>query len=141
TREEADCLIADLSKIEKKFDLHIFEKLNTFGKEILEQYTINENGILFLDINRGTTKNLIRELNDFKLLKEADMNIPLKCIIEGCDLSRPYSKMEHIYHIVSINDSQANVIKNSDRNLTLVQGPPGTGKTQTIINLIANEVI
>lgn len=94
-----------------------------------------------MDINRGTTKNLIRELNDFKLLKEADMNIPLKCIIEGCDLSRPYSKMEHIYHIVSINDSQANVIKNSDRNLTLVQGPPGTGKTQTIINLIANEVI
>ena len=52
TREEADCLIADLSKIEKKFDFISFEELNTFGKEILEQYTINENGILFLDIEQ-----------------------------------------------------------------------------------------
>lgn len=119
----------------------IFEKLNVYFREMIEQDSLINKGVIFLNASNLYTKKLVKELNDFKKLRSSDINVPLKSLVETQDYSGQYTTNDPIYNVVDINDSQEEVIRNANRNLLLVQGPPGTGKTQTIINIIANEVI
>lgn len=48
---------------------------------------------------------------------------------------------QHIYHIIKSNYPQNNCLKNLNSTVKIIKGPPGTGKTQTILNLIANQII
>ncbi|WP_339312730.1 AAA domain-containing protein [Paenibacillus sp. FSL M7-0896] len=45
-----------------------------------------------------------------------------------------------LIHIVPGNLPQNNVMHDINHTINIVKGPPGTGKTQTILNLIANQV-
>ena len=48
---------------------------------------------------------------------------------------------ENVYNIVPGNYPQNKAINNQSELITVIQGPPGTGKTQTILNLIAKQII
>lgn len=50
-------------------------------------------------------------------------------------------KYEETYHILPADSSQQNVIFSvRDKQNLVVQGPPGTGKSQTIVNIISDQV-
>ena len=126
---------------EKTKDKTFVEQLNHYFSDILLRHPLVNAGILFLETNVGAARKLIKELKAYQNIDERKYTTPFKSLVEAKDISSKFHMEDVIYNVLNINDSQRKVIRNSNRDILLVQGPPGTGKTQTIINIIANEVI
>ena len=143
TEDEKAELLQELKKLmsHQSAQAQIFSKLNQYFRDVIEQdYLINQ-GIMFLNTSTNITKRLVKELCDFKKLQQKDVHVPLRSLVEFNDSCGEFVSNDFVYNIIDINNSQEKVIREANRNLLLVQGPPGTGKTQTIVNIIANEVI
>lgn len=142
-----------------KNSLHILNSLK-------EQFSLNLNGLL--NDNTLTTQLLeITDLAETEILpvctifqvKNTDFsNYHITGEIQGIleDKFEPspvlMSYLNHSFaipntsddptliHIVPGNLPQNNVLHDINHTVNIVKGPPGTGKTQTILNLIANQV-
>jgi len=69
---------------------------------------------------------------------------PLKPMQKFLDPSLPMENKQQKENIISpviINYSQRETVTKTNNEIMLCQGPPGTGKTQTIVNIIANEIL
>lgn len=115
--------------------------LNKNISKYISEFKVLDYGALFLQTNTLATKGLISELKKIKELNPKELLTPFKSIIKMKDESKKYPNNTHVFNIVEINKSQEAVIKDRQREISLVQGPPGTGKTQTIINLVVNEIL
>lgn len=115
--------------------------LNKNISKYISEFNVLDYGALFLQTNTLATKGLISELKRIKEVNPKELLTPFKSIIKMQDESKKYPNNEHVFNIVEINKSQEAVIKDRQQEISLVQGPPGTGKTQTILNLVVNEIL
>lgn len=130
-------------KLKKAIIADNYELIGEISQDIKDTFTsecIRKRGIIFLDKNNSANRGVLKELDKMKLKDILD-RIPISSIFGGKYQSKGYEKLEHIYNIIAMNESQRAVVESINKPILLVQGPPGTGKTQTIVNIIANQVL
>lgn len=84
--------------------------------------------------------HIVREIQDIVAGKQ-EMSLVTKGYLTHAMELGTEEQHQNLYHIVKSNYPQNNCLKNVKSTVNIIKGPPGTGKTQTILNLIANQVI
>lgn len=119
--------------IEKVFNNHFLQSL--------DQGAVDFKGIMFQHENLVEQTAVIKDLRTIKVKKEEEISNPLKRLVDIKVASNPKDKEGKLNNIVISNKSQEKAVRNVFNNITtVIQGPPGTGKTQTILNIISNNI-
>lgn len=128
-------LHGDIQYITEKKRLRIQKISNDKFDKILKYY--KEIAIIKdLKMSNKAPKYLESQIEEMDIQKNSALNAYLSGTSEVKKINK-----QTIYPF-GINISQATAIRNAMENqLSLIQGPPGTGKTQSILNIIANEII
>lgn len=106
----------------------------------LKRYNILDKGVIFLNKSSNANYKTVEELKQYARMS-TDFFTPMKKFIEPTFPIDPKRKDAYVMSPVLINYSQRETVTHVNNDILLCQGPPGTGKTQTIVNIIANEVL
>ncbi|MBL0385869.1 AAA family ATPase [Tumebacillus sp. ITR2] len=134
--------LADFQKRVKETPQKILDR--SFFVEILQTMDLRESQVLWepvLFLGEKTTTmnyNIVKEFES--LHNETQGRSESTDTYLSVDVSATRSSDEY-YHVVNSNHPQNVALANLSERITVLQGPPGTGKTQTILNLIATQVI
>ncbi|MGE8081445.1 AAA domain-containing protein [Peribacillus loiseleuriae] len=109
-------------------------------KWIVRNHRIFDKGVLFFEKPSNANYSMIQEFKRYMRM-DGPFSVPYQKIIEPGTPIKTKDDTEFIVSPVLINYKQRETVMKSTEPLLLCQGPPGTGKTQTIVNIIANEVL
>ncbi|MCM3170765.1 AAA domain-containing protein [Paenibacillus sp. MER 99-2] len=115
-----------------------FEKLINLS-EYNSQNIISNHVILLANNTTGTNYLISKEIEDILTDKNQPSSVLSSFLTHSYSLSASEPQRTQL-HIVPSNYPQNVALADLQQTISIIKGPPGTGKTQTIVNLLANQV-
>lgn len=91
-------------------------------------------------VNERTRRPILEER--YERIGSVSSGTVLSCYLSGSDPGGRAEPTEPLIYPFGLNASQKTAVERAfSRTLSVIQGPPGTGKTQTILNIVANNIM